>query len=52
MDPQYLAYQSEAALFGSKDNIRMYQKAGYTIFDRKQVAEDLIFVFLEKRLKA
>ena len=51
-DLQYLAYQSEAALFGSKDNNRMYQKAGYTIFDRKQVAEDLIFVFLEKRLKA
>ncbi len=36
----------------SKDNIRLYQKAGYTIFDRKTVNEDLTFVFLEKRLNS
>ena len=50
-DLQYLAYQSEAALFGSKDNICMYQKAGYTTLDRKPAKEDLIFVFLGKRLE-
>lgn len=33
----------------SKDNIRLYRKAGYEIFDRKPVNEDLIFVFLEKK---
>ena len=33
----------------SEDNIRLYEKAGYTIFDQKPINEDLIFVFLEKR---
>ena len=32
----------------SKDNICLYQKADYTIFERKSINEDLIFVFLEK----
>ena len=50
-DLQYLAYQREAALFGSKDNIRMNHKSGYTTLDRKQAKEDLIFVFLGKRLE-
>ena len=33
----------------SIDNIRLYQRAGYTISGRKAVNEELIFVFLEKR---
>ena len=33
----------------SKDNIRLYQKAGYTIFDQKPINEDIVFVYLEKK---
>ena len=33
----------------SEDNIRLYQRTGYTIFDQRPINEDLIFVFLEKR---
>lgn len=32
----------------SVDNIRLYRKMGYTIFDRKPVDDELIFVFMEK----
>ncbi len=33
----------------SKDNIRLYQNAGYTVFDQRQISEELVFVYLEKR---
>lgn len=33
----------------SKDNIRLYQKAGYKIFDYKLINDDLQFVYLEKK---
>ena len=33
----------------SKDNLRLYQSAGYTVFDQKPVNEELVFVFLQKR---
>ncbi|MBR3142873.1 MAG: GNAT family N-acetyltransferase [Clostridiales bacterium] len=33
----------------SEDNIRLYQKLGYEIFDRKEISEELVFVYLEKR---
>ena len=32
----------------SKDNIRMYQKAGYEVFDQKAANDELVFVYLEK----
>ncbi len=32
----------------SKDNIRLYQKAGYSVFDRKSVSDELEFVYMEK----
>ena len=32
----------------SRDNIRMYQKAGYTVFACKPVNDELQFVYLEK----
>ena len=32
----------------SKDNIRLYESAGYREFDRKAVDDELIFVFMEK----
>ncbi|MBP0971379.1 MAG: GNAT family N-acetyltransferase [Oscillospiraceae bacterium] len=32
----------------STDNIRLYQKHGYTIFSRKDVSDGLTFVYLEK----
>ena len=32
----------------SKDNIRLYQKAGYEIFDQRAVDDELVFVYLEK----
>lgn len=32
----------------SEDNIRLYQKMGYTIFDRRAVSEELVFVYMEK----
>ena len=33
----------------SEDNIRLYQKLGYMIFDRKEISEELVFVYLEKQ---
>ena len=33
----------------SSDNIRLYQKLGYTIFDSKTVNDELKFVYMEKR---
>ena len=33
----------------SRDNIRLYQKMGYTIFDSKAVNDELQFVYMEKR---
>ncbi len=32
----------------SKDNIRLYESAGYIEFDRKAVDDELIFVYMEK----
>lgn len=32
----------------SEDNIRLYQKMGYTIFDHMAVSEELVFVYMEK----
>jgi ribosomal protein S18 acetylase RimI-like enzyme len=32
----------------SEDNIRLYQKHGYKIFDRKEICDELVFVYLEK----
>lgn len=32
----------------SKDNIRLYQNAGYKIFDKREVDDELVFVYLEK----
>ena len=32
----------------SKDNIRLYQKAGYEIFDQRAFDDELVFVYLEK----
>lgn len=32
----------------SKDNIRLYQKMGYTIFDCKSVNDEMQFVYMEK----
>ena len=32
----------------SEDNIRLYQKHGYKIFDRKEISDELVFVYLEK----
>ena len=32
----------------SKDNIRLYESAGYREFDRKDVDDELIFVYMEK----
>ena len=34
----------------SVDNIRLYEKNGYKIFDRKDIDDDLTFVYLEKGL--
>lgn len=34
----------------SVDNIRLYQKMGYTIFNRKAVNDQLVFVYMEKTL--
>lgn len=34
----------------SVDNIRLYQKMGYTIFNRKAVNDELVFVYMEKTL--
>ena len=32
----------------SVDNIRLYEKVGYNIFDRKPVDNELVFVYMEK----
>ncbi len=32
----------------SVDNIRLYEKVGYKIFDRKPVDNELVFVYMEK----
>ena len=32
----------------SEDNIRLYQKHGYKIFDRKEISDELVFVYMEK----
>ena len=32
----------------SVDNIRLYKKVGYKIFDRKPVDDELVFVYMEK----
>lgn len=32
----------------SEDNIRLYRKLGYQIFDRKEISDELVFVYLEK----
>jgi len=32
----------------SEDNIRLYQKHGYKIFDRKEISDELLFVYMEK----
>ncbi len=33
----------------SEDNICLYQKLGYMIFDRKEITDELVFVYLEKQ---
>ena len=33
----------------SEDNIRLYQKLGYMIFDHKEISDELVFVYLEKQ---
>lgn len=33
----------------SKDNIRLYEKAGYRVFDHKKINDELQFVYLEKQ---
>ncbi len=33
----------------SEDNIRLYQKLGYLIYDRKEITDELVFVYLEKQ---
>ena len=33
----------------SEDNIRLYKKLGYKIFDRKEINDELVFVYLEKK---
>ena len=32
----------------SIDNIRLYRKLGYEIFDRKEISDELIFVYMQK----
>ena len=32
----------------SKDNIRLYESLGYRIFDRKEIDDELVFIYLEK----
>ena len=33
----------------SEDNIRLYKKLGYMIFDTKKITDELVFVYLEKQ---
>ena len=44
-DKRYELFTSTRSI----DNIRLYQKMGYTIFDRKAVNDQLQFVYLEKQ---
>ena len=44
-DKRYELFKSTRSI----DNIRLYQKMGYTIFDRKAVNDQLQFVYLEKQ---
>ena len=32
----------------SRENIKLYQKAGYEIFDKRVVKDELVFVFLKR----
>ena len=32
----------------SVDNIRLYEKLGYKIFDEKKITDELVFVYMEK----
>lgn len=34
----------------STDNIRLYQRSGYTVFDSKAFNNEITFVYLEKRI--
>ena len=43
-DKRYELFTSTRSI----DNIRLYQKMGYRIFDRKAVNNELIFVYMEK----
>ena len=43
-DKRYELFTSTRSL----DNIRLYQKLGYTIFARKVVNDELEFVYMEK----
>ena len=43
-DKRYELFTSTRSI----DNIRLYEKMGYTIFDRKPVNDELVFVYLEK----
>ena len=43
-DKRYELFTSTRSL----DNIRLYQKMGYSIFERKPVNDELVFVYLEK----
>lgn len=44
-DKRYELFTSTRSL----DNIRLYQKLGYTIFARKAVNDELEFVYMEKK---
>lgn len=33
----------------SVDNIRLYQKMGYVIFDQKEVSDGLVFIYMQKQ---
>ena len=43
-DKRYVLFTSTRSL----DNIRLYQKLGYTIFTRKVINDELEFVYMEK----
>ena len=32
----------------SVDNIRLYQKMGYEIFDQKEISDEIVFVYMQK----
>ena len=34
----------------SVNNIRLYQKMGYEIFDRKEINDELVFVYMQKQI--